>query len=101
MLLPSYLTHIIISNSSRLSKTYKHIIIVVGSLCLLLILIILITLLYRCIKSRNIPKQNHISIHNPVYDPEHQTQDPTLYKDVDPRYEYDKITDEYLEIVNE
>ena len=96
---------IIFNNHSGLSKTYKNIIIIVGSGCLLLILIVLITLLYRCIKNKNVPKQNHISIHNPVYQPnfenEHQNPEPSLYKDIDPRYEYDQLKDDYLEICNE
>jgi hypothetical protein len=95
---------------SGISKAYKNIIIIVGSGCLVLILIVLITLLYRCIKNRNLPKQTHISIHNPVYQPnfEFETEngdiiktEPSLYQDVDPRYEYDQISDNYLEIIND
>ena len=88
---------------SGISNTYKNIIIIVGSGCLVLILIVLITLLYRCTKNKNIPKQNHISIHNPIYQPNFELEngEPSLYQDVNPKYEYDKITDDYLEVVNE
>ena len=95
--------HIIINdmtNTSGLSNTYKHIIIVIGSLCLLLILIMLIALINRCIKQRNIPKQNHISIHNPVYEPNFENEPPelSLYNDVMPNYD---DNNDYLEIVKD
>ena len=73
----------------------------------------IIKLIYKCkqpkLLTQNVPKQNHISIHNPVYEPnfelktETEKEEPSLYQDLDPKYGsgYDQITDEYLEIVND
>ena len=90
------------TQDDELSTRYKNIIIVIGVLCLLIFILIFTTLLCRCTKKRNILKQNHISINNPVYQPEFKNVDePSLYQDIDtnvietPEYNVD-----YLEITN-
>ena len=51
------------------------------------------------------PKQNHISIHNPVYQPgfENVVEEPSLYQDVDNTYviEEPEYNVDYLEITND
>ena len=83
------------SQYGGLSDIYKNIIIFVGVLCLLIFIVVFTTLLYRCIKTKNIQRKPNFSIHNPVYQPDFDTEnnEPTLYQDVDPQY-----NDNYIEI---
>ena len=119
-----------ITKKSKIDNTYKNIIIIIVSICLLLIIVMLIKLINKCnqpkLPIQNLPQQNHISISNPVYEPNFENQDQyqnenqdqsqnenknkneraSLYNDIDPAYGYDAVTydavnDEYLEIVND
>ena len=65
-----------------------------------------ITLINKC-KNKKLPIQNHLSIHNPVYEPdfenenESQIQEPSLYNNLDPNYKCDTVSGEYLDIVRD
>ena len=93
-----------VNTNNVIDKPYRIIIIIIGSICSLLILVMFITLINKCIKKK-LPIQNHLSIHNPVYEPdfenESQIQEPSLYNNLDPTYKCDTLTGEYLEIVRD